>query len=118
MGGDYQAPDEGNHTPEQPQERLQGMAAGGPNLGFFANRSIRVRRQLRYFAFAHLPEASLIRSVSQRCAEMAVEMTRNIDYLDDEDELAEGLRDLLRAKDCFVRAALDANQPQPYKHPR
>lgn len=53
------------------------------------------------FAFEHLPEH--LRVVSAPCADLAEEM---ITALPDGPELSAGLRKLLEAKDCFVRAAL------------
>jgi hypothetical protein len=58
---------------------------------------------MRYFTFDHLPEGSL-RDRSQDCAALAHAMVR---MLPDGSELTTGLRKLLEAKDCFVRAALD-----------
>lgn len=58
---------------------------------------------LRYFAYQHLP--ARLQVVSQSCHDLAYRMART---LPDGDELADGLRNLLRAKDSFVRAALDA----------
>jgi len=55
----------------------------------------------RYFAYAHLPHD--LRVVSMPCAELAEAM---ISVLPDGPELTAGLRKLLEAKDCFVRAAL------------
>jgi hypothetical protein len=55
----------------------------------------------RWFAFEHLPDH--LRVPSARCAHLAQEM---IDDLPDGPELTAGLRKLLEAKDCFVRAAL------------
>ena len=57
---------------------------------------------LRYFEHAHLPER--LQSVSRPCAVLAAQMA---DRLPDGPELTTGLRKLLEAKDCFVRAALD-----------
>lgn len=57
---------------------------------------------LKFFEFAHLPEH--LQAISQRCAILAAEMTGR---LPDGPELTTGLRKLLEAKDCFVRAALD-----------
>lgn len=57
----------------------------------------------RYFAFEHLPER--LQTVSAPCGVLALEM---IEALPDGPELTAGLRKLLEAKDCFVRAALDA----------
>lgn len=57
---------------------------------------------LRYFEYAHLPEK--LRDISGQCAALAVEM---VNATNDGPELTAGLRKLLEAKDCFVRAALD-----------
>lgn len=56
----------------------------------------------RWFAYDHLPQA--LRDVSQPCHDLAEDMIRE---LPDGPELTAGLRKLLEAKDCFVRAALD-----------
>jgi hypothetical protein len=56
----------------------------------------------RWFDFAHLPPAQ--REVSRHCAVLA-ELV--IEDLPDGPELTTGLRKLLEAKDCFVRASLD-----------
>lgn len=58
-------------------------------------------RILRYFEAGHLPED--LRKVSVPFGELAHEMDRELDG----PELETGLRKLLEAKDCFVRAALD-----------
>ena len=58
---------------------------------------------LRWFEYDHLPERLQI--VSQICHDSAHEMVRQ---LPDGPELTTGLRKLLEAKDCFVRAAVDA----------
>lgn len=57
----------------------------------------------RWFTFDHLKES--LRPPSFACAELAQEM---IDTLPDGPELSAGLRKLLEAKDCFVRAAITA----------
>jgi hypothetical protein len=57
---------------------------------------------LRYFEFAHLPEH--LQSISRPLCLLAEEM---VGRLPDGPELSTGLRKLLEAKDCFVRAALD-----------
>ncbi|MFF5842106.1 hypothetical protein ACFY74_11635 [Streptomyces massasporeus] len=57
---------------------------------------------LRFFEHEHLPPH--LQTVSRPCAELAQQMT---DALPDGPELTAGLRKLLEAKDCFVRAALD-----------
>lgn len=56
----------------------------------------------RHFTYDHLPPN--LKSVSEPCAALAVMM---IGKLPDGPELTAGLRKLLEAKDCFVRAALD-----------
>ena len=56
---------------------------------------------IEYFAYGHLPEP--LRSVSQAVAELAGKMNAE---LPNGPEKSAGLRKLLEAKDCFVRAAL------------
>lgn len=56
----------------------------------------------RFFTYDHLPTAAL-RELSARCEHLASLMIRD---LPDGPELTTGLRKLLEAKDCFVRAAL------------
>jgi len=55
----------------------------------------------RFFSYGHLPEP--LRTVSLLCHDLAEAM---IDRLPDGPELTTGLRKLLEAKDCYVRAAL------------
>jgi hypothetical protein len=54
------------------------------------------------FEYGHLPEGP-IRSTSRYCAELAEHM---VNGLPDGPELSAGLRKLLEAKDCFVRASV------------
>lgn len=56
----------------------------------------------RYFDYQHLP--AHLQPVSAPCADLAAVM---VDLLPDGPELTAGLRKLLEAKDCFVRAGLD-----------
>jgi hypothetical protein len=67
-----------------------------------ADRHPNVKAIARYFAFDHLP--GHLQATSAPCAELAAEMIRQ---LPDGPELTTGLRKLLEAKDCFVRAAID-----------
>lgn len=55
----------------------------------------------QYFEYSHLPER--LHSTAGRCHNLASLM---IDELPDCGETREGLRKLLEAKDCFVRANL------------
>lgn len=55
---------------------------------------------LRYFEYDHLP--SHLRGTSELCHDLAHEVAQRLDG----PELTAGLRKLLEAKDCFVRAAL------------
>lgn len=57
---------------------------------------------LQYFKFDHLPDGPL-RETSKQCAALAAAMHI---ALPDSAEKSAGLRKLLEAKDCFVRAAL------------
>lgn len=59
---------------------------------------------LRYFEYKHLPEK--LQAISKPVSDMAHTM---VSSLADGPELTAGLRKLLEAKDCFVRAALDAD---------
>lgn len=55
----------------------------------------------RFFDYEHLP--ARLQVISRPCAELAAQMLAN---LPDGPELTAGLRKLLEAKDCFVRAGL------------
>lgn len=54
---------------------------------------------MKFFTYAHLPER--LQAVSKPCAELAEQM---VTHLPPSAELSAGLRKLLEAKDCFVRA--------------
>jgi len=56
---------------------------------------------MKHFAFAHLPEH--LQAVSKPIGELAARMDED---LPDGPEKSAGLRKLLEAKDCFVRAKL------------
>ncbi len=56
---------------------------------------------IKYFAYEHLPEK--LQEVSKPIGDLATDMNKSIP---DGPEKAAGLRKLLEAKDCFVRAAL------------
>jgi hypothetical protein len=61
---------------------------------------------LRFFSYEHLPEP--LKTVSRPLCELAKE----IDWaLPDSAEKTAGLRKLLEAKDCFVRAKLEVDRP-------
>lgn len=55
---------------------------------------------MRYFEYDHLPEH--LQQISRPMCELAKQMATQLDG----PELTAGLRKLLEAKDCFVRAAL------------
>jgi hypothetical protein len=57
---------------------------------------------MRYFSYSHLPEP--LQQVSKPIGELAAAMDAG---LPDGPEKSAGLRKLLEAKDCFVRAKLD-----------
>lgn len=71
----------------------------------FENRHQATTHLLRFFGFAHLP--GNVQPISQACAYLAQEMALQ---LTDGPELTTGLRKLLEAKDCFVRAAIAQGQ--------
>lgn len=58
---------------------------------------------MRFFAYEHLPDA--LKGVSRDVCETARRMDER---LPESAEKSAGLRKLLEAKDCFVRAALPA----------
>ena len=62
---------------------------------------------LRWFEAGHLPDH--LRAVSEPVGELAREM---VAVLPDGPELTTGLRKLLEAKDCLVRAAIEGNGPR------
>lgn len=57
---------------------------------------------LRHFAHEHLSREDM-RTISKACGDLAREIA---DSVPDGPEKTAGLRKLLEAKDCFVRAAL------------
>jgi hypothetical protein len=63
-------------------------------------------RLLRWFAYGHLREGDP-RDTSEACYTLAHRMAGQ---LPDGDELRAGLRQLLAAKDWFVRAAIDGEE--------
>ena len=82
-----------NDNPVGTREALGAVAAG---------RHPATAQILQHFAWAHLP--THLQAVSMPCCHLAVGM---VEVLPDGPELTAGLRKLLEAKDCFVRAALD-----------
>jgi len=62
----------------------------------------------RHFAYDHLPEPQ--QTISAYSYHLAEAMIRE---LPDGPELTTGLRKLLEAKDCFVRASLPAEEGRP-----
>lgn len=60
-----------------------------------------VEALLGYFSYQHLPEN--LQTISAPCGDLAHAMVR---HLPEGPELTAGLRKLLEAKDCFVRASL------------
>ena len=60
----------------------------------------------KWFAFDHLPPK--LQEVSEPVFELAKQMEES---LPDGPEKSAGMRKLLEAKDCFVRAKLEENQP-------
>jgi len=57
---------------------------------------------MKFFSHAHLPDH--LKKVSRPVAELATEMEET---LPDGPEKSAGMRKLLEAKDCFVRARLE-----------
>lgn len=65
---------------------------------------------MRFFKYSHLPPA--LQAVSKPIGDLAAEMDNS---LPDSAEKTAGLRKLMEAKDCFVRAALppETDAPKP-----
>lgn len=61
--------------------------------------------ELRHFNFGHLPED--LQKISKQFYFVAKEMFESDLYPDSPAEFMAGIRKLLEAKDCFVRAAVD-----------
>ena len=59
---------------------------------------------LEYFEYGHLPEGPM-RDTSAECCVLANKMAASLELSSAGAELTTGLRKLLEAKDCFVRAA-------------
>lgn len=74
------------------------MSESTMNIG---HRHPATQQVARFFEFGHLPEPQ--RRLSAPCYLLAQQM---IHELPDGPELTTGLRKLLEAKDCFVRASL------------
>lgn len=64
---------------------------------------------LRYFEYQHLP--AHLQAISRPVGELALTMVEQLQA--DHPQLLAGLQDLLRAKDCLVRAALDSPSHAP-----
>jgi hypothetical protein len=62
---------------------------------------------MRFFEYRHLPEA--LRPVSKPTCDIAQHYD---ELLPESAEKTAGLRKLLEAKDCFVRAALEQQNPE------
>lgn len=67
-----------------------------------------VKNVLQFFEYEHLPDHLRVPAV--RCEELARLMA---DQLPQNAELTVGLRKLLEAKDCFVRAVLAKTEMPP-----
>jgi hypothetical protein len=60
---------------------------------------------IKFFSYEHLPPR--LQAVSKPIAELAHQME---DLLPDGPEKSAGMRKLLEAKDCFVRAQIETNK--------
>jgi hypothetical protein len=65
-------------------------------------------RLIKWFAFAHLP--AKLQEISAPCAQLATQMD---EILPEGPEKTAGLRKLLEAKDCFVRAEIEGREQAP-----
>lgn len=71
------------------------------NMKVYEDRHPGTVHLLKFFTYEHLPRH--LQTVSMHMSNVAFEM---VAVLSDGPELTAGLRKLLEAKDCFVRAAL------------
>lgn len=62
---------------------------------------------MQYFEYNHLPEDTNLKRTSIKIYALAHELNNT---LPDSAEKSAGLRKLLEAKDCFVRASITTNQ--------
>ena len=69
-------------------------------------------RLMKFFRFDHLPME--LQEPSRSCAELAQKMDES---LNESAEKTAGLRKLLEAKDCFVRAKLEQSSVDPEMKP-
>ncbi len=63
---------------------------------------------MKFFKYDHLPQGSDGRDMSETVCKLAIAIDRDVP---DSAEKSAGLRKLLEAKDCFVRAVLE---PVPF----
>ena len=63
-------------------------------------------RLMRWFTHGHLPQD--LQMISAACTALAEQVDKEIP---ENAEKTAGLRKLLEAKDCFVRAAIEAREP-------
>lgn len=77
-----------------------------------SDRHYATRELWRFFGYDHIKDDQM-REVSARCQWVASEM---IQSLPDSPQLTTGLRKLLEAKDCFVRAGMP-QEPGPVPVP-
>lgn len=76
------------------------------------NRHPSVEAVTRFFEHNHLPEPLML--IAHKCSKLKDDMLENIN---DDPELTVGLRKLLEAKDCFVRAAVAQVNRDKQVHP-
>jgi hypothetical protein len=82
-------------------QAIEGTVGQGYILGEHTERKMPKDRMLQFFAYEHLPEH--LRRVSAPFGELAKLM---VETLPSNPERTAGLRKLLEAKDCAVRAVL------------
>jgi hypothetical protein len=85
-------------------DHVDGVDTDGPH----AELGPRASPILRHFRYEHLPHT--LQAISRPVGDLARAMD---DALPDGPEKQAGLRKLLEAKDCFVRAPLEAAKPAP-----
>ena len=82
------------------------LSIGLRDQEFAAGGKVMANRMMRWFVSDHLP--SDLQPISRYCGNLAKEMDER---LPEGAEKTAGLRKLLEAKDCFVRAKLEGEDP-------
>jgi hypothetical protein len=93
-------------TPTAPANERRHIMSNPTGPVDLTGRHPAIGQALRHFEHGHLPEH--LQAIARPMYDLAWRMVGEIA---DDPQLTTGLHDLLRAKDCFVRARLTAGEP-------